>query len=125
VSADPAPAGLRAARRPSLVQVDRLRVFLCVALAAERGCTGHSRTRRARVLAVAWNVLGVLDIAMALALGRLTGFPIDRPMTVLPGLRGSLSVVPCVAVPACVLVHAAGVALLRSSSAVRSCQARG
>ena len=67
-----------------------------------------------RKWALVWNVAGILDLSMAVVLGALTNFPIDLPLKVFPNVTARLGIIPYFAVPACILAHAAGIAILRT-----------
>lgn len=69
--------------------------------------------------ALIWNVAGILDLVMAVALGVLTNFPTDLPLKVLPNLTAHLGIIPYFAVPACILAHVAGIAILRTERVSR------
>jgi hypothetical protein len=65
-----------------------------------------------RTWALVWNVAGILDLAMAVTLGVLTDFPTELPLKVFPNVTAHLGIIPYFAVPACILAHAAGIAIL-------------
>ena len=88
---------------------------IVIALTAPFIALGLWRRRRsARRWALIWNVAGILDLAMALVLGVLTDFPTDLPLRLFPNVTAQLGIIPFFAVPACILAHAAGIALLRT-----------
>jgi len=72
------------------------------------------RRPSSRKWALVWNVAGILDLVMAVALGALTGYPTDLPLEVLPNVSAKLGVIPFLAVPALIVAHVVGIVLLRT-----------
>ena len=64
------------------------------------------RNSRARKLLVGWNILGILDLAMAVGLGIITDFPMEARIKTFLVIDSPLSIVPMIAVPLCVIFHA-------------------
>ena len=88
---------------------------LVIGLTAPFVALGLWRRRpSSRRWALVWNVAGIVDLAMAVALGVLTDFPTDLPLKVFPNVTTDLGIIPYVAVPACIVAHAAGIAILRT-----------
>jgi len=80
----------------------------------------HSRARGSRITGYAWNVLGILDLALALAMGFLTTpgpfqvFALDNPNTGVGTYP--LVMIPAFAVPLSLILHGMSLWQLRRSA---------
>ena len=80
----------------------------------------HSRARGSRVTGYAWNVLGILDLALALAMGFLTTpgpfqvFALDQPNTGIGTYP--LVMIPAFAVPLSLILHGMSLWQLRRTA---------
>ncbi|TMH40448.1 MAG: hypothetical protein E6H49_04435 [Betaproteobacteria bacterium] len=80
----------------------------------------HSRARGSRAAGYAWNVLGILDLALALAMGFLTTpgpfqmFALDRPNTGIGTYP--LVMIPAFAVPLSLILHGLSLWQLRRTA---------
>jgi hypothetical protein len=67
-----------------------------------------SGTRRGKVVFVLWNVLGLLDLIIAVSTGLLAAFTQAGPVTMAPMRLYPLSLVPAFGVPLAFLLHGIG-----------------
>ncbi len=69
-----------------------------------------SGTRSGKAVFVLWNVLGLLDLIMAVSLGTLAAFTQSGPVTMAPMRLYPLSLVPAFGVPLAFILHFTGLA---------------
>lgn len=75
-----------------------------------------SGTRRGKAVFVLWNILGLLDLVIALSTGVLAAFTQAGPITMAPMRLYPLSLVPAFGVPQAFLLHVTGLAQFRHLS---------
>ncbi|SRR5258708_6181343 len=78
-----------------------------------------SGTRSGKAVLVLWNVLGLLDLILAVSMGVLALFTQSGPITMAPMRLFPLSLVPAFGVPLAFILHFAGLAQLWSLSSKR------
>jgi hypothetical protein len=71
-----------------------------------------SGTRSGKAVLVLWNVLGVLDLILAVSMGLLALFTQSGPVTMAPMRLFPLSLVPAFGVPLAFILHFTGLALV-------------
>ncbi len=69
-----------------------------------------SGTRSGKAVFVLWNVLGVLDLIIAVSMGALAAFTQSGPVTMAPMRLYPLSLVPAFGVPLAFILHFTGLA---------------
>ncbi len=75
-----------------------------------------SGTRSGKTVLVLWNVLGLLDLIIAVSMGVLALFTQSGPVTMAPMRLFPLSLVPAFGVPLAFILHFTGLAQLWSLS---------